>query len=96
MENLQKNVRGGVSVRAARIKITAYYRDALQIHSGSGQRKGYSKISEISKNLCENVPFFLTLQSCSPEFLTSANTNSKKSASFAYSEIVGTLPEKGL
>ena len=31
-----------------------------------------------------------------PEFLTSANADSKKNVSFEYSEIVGSLPEKDL
>ena len=31
---------------------------------------------------------------CSPEFLTSGNTDSKKNVSFEYSEIAGSLPEK--
>ena len=35
----QKNVCGGVPFRAARIKSTAYYRTALQIHSGSVQKE---------------------------------------------------------
>ena len=55
-----------------------------------------SKISKIPKNLCETVPFSLSLQPCSPVFLTSATTDSKKNVSFEYSEIVGSLPEKSL
>ena len=58
--------------------------------------KGVLKFRKFQKNLCESVPFYLTLQPCSPEFLTSANAGSKKNVSFEYSEIVGSLPEKGL
>ena len=75
----------------------AYYRIALQIHSESAQNgKGILKFRKFQKNLCESVPFTLTLQSCSPEFLTSANADSMKNVSFEYSETVGSLPEKGV
>ena len=60
------------------------------------RKKGWSKISKIPKTLSESVPFSLTLQPWIPEFLTSANADSKKNISFEYSEIVGSLPEKGL
>ena len=71
--------------------------DALQIHSERAQKgKDVIKIRKFPKNLSKTVPFSLTLQSCSPEFLTSANTDSKKNVFFEYSEIVGSLPKKGL
>ena len=66
------------------------------------ERKRFSKISKISKSLCKTMPFSLTLQPCSPilalqpEFLASANTDSKKNVSFEYSKIVGSLQGKGL
>ena len=50
--------------------------------------KGSSKISKTPKKL-----FFLTLQSCSPEFQTSGNTDDSKN-SFKCSEIVESLPGK--
>ena len=93
----QKSVCGGVPIRVAQIKSTAYYRTALQMHSGSAQKGKYIlKFWKFQKHLCKTVPFFLTLQPCSPEFLNSAITGSKKNVSFEYSEIVGSLPEKGL
>ena len=53
---------------------------------------------EISKKkkISETVPFPPTPEPCRPEFLTSWNTGSKENVSFGYSEIVGSLPEKGL
>ena len=61
------------------------------------ESKGCSKISRIpKKNLCGSVSFSLTLQPCSPEFLTSAKAGSKKNVFFEYSKIVGSLSEKGL
>ena len=83
-------------LRVARIQSTAY-RTALQMHSENAQNiKGVLKFRNFQKNLCERVPFSLTLQPCSLEFLTSANADSKKNVSFQYFEIVGSLPEKGL
>ena len=83
--------------RVARAQYTAYYGTALQIHSGSARKRKYVlKFRKFQKKLCETVPFYLTLQPCSPEFLTSANTDSKKKFFFEYSEIVESLPEKGL
>ena len=58
------------------------------------ERKGCPKILKIPKRSLPTVPFSLTPQPCSLEFLTSANTDSKKNASFECSEIVGSLPEK--
>ena len=93
----KKNVAEFPFIRAARISFTAYYRTTLQIHSESAEKvKGVLKFRKFQKRICENVPFSLTLQPCSPEFLTSANADSKKNVSFEYSEIVGSLPEKGL
>ena len=55
--------------RVARIQSTAYYRNILQIHSGSAQKgKDVLKFQKFQKNICEFVPFSLTLQPCSPEF----------------------------
>ena len=69
----------------------------LQIHSESAEKvKGVLKLQKLQKNLCKSVPFSLMLHPCSPEFLTSANADSKKNVSFEYSEIVGSLSEKGL
>ena len=49
------------------------------------------------KNVCSGVPsIFLKLQPYSPQFLISANTDSKKNVSFKYSEIAESLPEKSL
>ena len=54
-----KNVCGGVPFRVARITSTAYYRTALQIHSGSAQNlKGILKFQNFQKILCKTVPFF--------------------------------------
>ena len=97
MENCQKNVYGGTPFIVAQITSIAYYQTVLQIHSGCARKgKDILKFRKFQKHLCETVPFFLTLQRCSPEFLTSANTCSNKKVSFEYSEIVGSLPEKGL
>ena len=100
LENCERSICGGVLFRVAQIKSTAYYRTALQIHSGSAQKgKGILKFQNFQKILCEPVPFFLallTLQPWNPEFLTSANAVSKKNISIEYSEIVRSLPEKGL
>ena len=52
------------------------------------------KFRKFQKNLCRTVPFSLTLQSCSPEFLTSAKTDCKTNVSFECFEIVGSLPEE--
>ena len=61
------------------------------------ERKGYSKMSKIKKkNICKTVTFSLTLQCCSPEFPPSAKRDSKKNDSFECSDIVGSLPGKGL
>ena len=96
MENCQKNMCGGVPFRVARIKSTAYCQTALKIQSGSAQKgKDILKFRKFQKHFCETVPLLLTLQPCSPKFLTSANTRSKKYVSFEYSEIVGSLPQKG-
>ena len=92
LENCQKNVCGGVPFRVARINSTAYYRTAPQTHSGSAQKtskKFFVKLSLFFLTL-------LTLQPCNPKFLTSANAVSKKKISFECSEIVRSLPEKGL
>ena len=48
------------------------------------------------KHLCESVHFSLPLQSCSPDFLISANADPKKNVSFENSEVVGSFPEQGL
>ena len=100
LENCQENVCGGVPFRVARIMSTAYYRTALQIHSGSAQKKkGILKFQNFQKILCKTAPFFLTLltlQPCNPKFLTSTNAVSKKNFSFEYSELVRSLPEKSL
>ena len=65
--------------RVARIQSTAYYHTAQQMHFGSPQKgTGVLKFQKFQKNLYETVSFSLTLQLCSPEFLTSANTDSKK------------------
>ena len=83
--------------RVARIWSTAYYWTARQIHSGSAHReKDVLRFRKFQNDICETVSFSLTLQGCSPEFLTSANTHSKKNVSFEYSKIVGSLPEKSL
>ena len=59
LENYQKNVCGGFLFRVARIKSTAYYRTALQIHSGNAQKgKSILKFPKFQKNLWETVPFF--------------------------------------
>ena len=96
LENSHKNV-GFPFNRVARIQSTAYYQTALQIHSGSAQKgKDVLKFEKFKKKLCETVSLSLMIKPCSPEFLTSANTDSKKNVSFEYSEIAGSLPEKGL
>ena len=83
--------------RVAQIQSTAYCGTALQIHSESGQKgEDAKKCQKFKKNLCETVPFSLTLQPCSPELLTSVSKDSKKNVSFEYYEIAGSLPEKGL
>ena len=65
--------------------------------SGSAQKGKYIlKFQKFQKNLCETFLYFLTLQPCSPEFLTSGKTDSKKNVLFDYSEMVVSLPEKGL
>ena len=51
--------------------------------------------SGLTQNLCETVPFSLTLQPCSPEYLTLVKTDSKKNVSFECFEVVGSLQEKG-
>ena len=51
---------------------------------------------QTTQNLCETVPFSLTVLTCSSEYLTSVNTDSKKNVSFDCFEIVGSLQEKGL
>ena len=57
--NCQKNICGEVLFRVARIKSTAYYRTALQIHSGSAQKgKGILKFQNFQKIIRETVPFF--------------------------------------
>ena len=83
--------------RVARIKSTSYYQAAPQIHSGSDQNgKDILKFQKFQKHLCKTVPFFPNATVLSPEFLTSANTDSKKNVSFDCSELVVSLPEKGL
>ena len=65
----------------------------LQQHAQkASERKQCSKISKIRQKSLRKCPFSLTLQLCSEEFLTSANTHSKKNNSFECSEIVGDLP----
>ena len=50
-----------------------------QIHSGSAQKgKNILKLRKFQNNLCDTVPFSLTLLPCSPETLASANTDFKK------------------
>ena len=61
---------------------TTELKTPLQIHS--------------KKNLCETVPFSVSLQACNPQFLMSAKADSKKNVSFECSEMVGSLPGKGL
>ena len=69
----------------------------LQIHSGSAQKgKDILKFQKFQKSLCGTIPFSPTLQSCSPEFLSSVSTDSKKKVSFDCSEVIASLPEKGL
>ena len=59
LENCEKSICGGVLFRVAQIKSTAYYRTALQIHSGSAQKgKGILKFQNFQKILCEPLPFF--------------------------------------
>ena len=83
-------------IRVARLWSTAYYRTALQIHSESAQKgKGVLKFQKFHINICKSVPFFLTLQPCSLEFLTSANPDPKKNVFFEFSERVESLSEKG-
>ena len=84
--------------KVARIQSIAYYWTTPQIHFRSAQKgKDVRKFQKSHKNLSETVPFALTLQPCSPEFLTLGNTDFKKNVSFVeYSEIAGRLPEKGL
>ena len=84
--------------KGKQIQSTAHYWAALQIHSGSAQKVFLYviKSQKFQKNLFQTVPFSLTLQSSSPEFLTSGNADPKKNAFFGYSEIVGSLPLKGL
>ena len=84
-------------IRVARIESTASYRTPLQIHSESTQKgNNVLKSRKFQNNLCESVSFSLTLEPCSPEILTSNNGDYKKNVCFEYSEIVATLPEKGL
>ena len=59
----------------SRLQSTAYYWTAQQIYSGSVQ-----KGKDVLK--FRNVSLSLTLQPCSLEFLTSANTDSKKKCFF--------------
>ena len=56
------------------------------------KRKECSKISKIPEKYLQNCSFFLTLQVCSPEFLTSGKKDPKKNISFQCPEIVGVLP----
>ena len=53
-------------------------------------------IWKIPKKSLRKCAFCLTLQLYSPEFLTSANADFKKNVFFEKSEIVGSLPKKGL
>ena len=63
----------------SRTQPSAYCRTALQTHAGSVQKgKDVLEFCKFQKNICGTVLFSLTLQPCSPEFLTSANTDSKK------------------
>ena len=86
--------------KVARIQSTVYLSDC----SECSERKGCSKISKTQKkkkkkkkgHLSETAPFSLTQQPCNPEFLSSANADCKKKISFECSDIVGSLPEKGL
>ena len=77
----------------ARILSTAYY---WTKECTTDKGKDVLKFRKFKKNLCKTVPFSLTLQPSCPLFLTSANTDSKENVSFKCSEIVGSLPEKGL
>ena len=60
------------------------------------KRKVYSKISTIPKKSLRNCPFFPNAIACSPNFLTSANTDSRQNVSFDCSEIVVKLPDQTL
>ena len=90
--NCKKNVCGGVLFRVARIKSTAYYQTALQIHSASVQKgKDILQFWKFQQHLCETIPFYSNATA-----LISANKDSKKNVSFEYSETVESLPKKGL
>ena len=54
------------------------------------------QILEVQKNLYKNVLFPLTLQACNPICLTSAKTVCKENALVEFSDVVGSLQEKGL
>ena len=72
---------------------TAELKTPLQIlFLKRSERKEYSKISKIPEKYLQNCPFSLTLQVCSPEFLTSGKKDPKKNISFQCSEIVRILP----
>ena len=59
LENCQKNVCGGVPFRVARIKSTAFYGTAIQIHSGSAQKgKGILKFQNFQKFFAKLSLFF--------------------------------------
>ena len=64
LENCQKKRMWWVPFRVARIKSTAYYRNALQIHSGSAQKgKSILKFQKFQKSVCVTVSFFLNAKS---------------------------------
>ena len=60
------------------------------------ERKDCSKSLKFQKTLGKTIPFPLKLQACNAQFLTLPKTDSKKNVSFECSEIVGSLPGKGL
>ena len=84
----------------AQIQSTAYYRTKNSTSDNFlkvfRKKRLYYKFKNSKKNLCKTVPFRLTLKVCSPQFLPSAKTDSKKNVSFEYSQIVRGLPGKGL
>ena len=56
----------------------------------------FENFENSKKILCKTDLFFLTLQACSPEFLTLVQKGSKTNVSFECSEIFGSLPGKCL
>ena len=78
------------------LQYTTELKIPLQILFWKSSEKDASKVRKFQKNLCKTVPFPLTLQTCNPQPIKSAKTNSKKNASFECSEIPRSLPGKGL